>query len=146
VSALAYPESDLLRPLVEWLFATRRLRGDSLIIPEFPWHGRFVDLATLTRSGSTAAFELKLSKTRQALRQSVLNTVSFDRSYIAMGTRPSTSNLVQAHELGIGVIYVDPLAPRIVELIKADKKAVHRSARRRLIDSMRARGGVGGVW
>src|SRR5947209_12032262 len=88
-------EGDLLPPLLHWLRARRQIRDGSILVEEFPWHGRRIDLALLTASGRTASFELKLAHNRRALEQSYLNGVSFDRSYLVTATRPADANLGQ---------------------------------------------------
>ena len=50
----------LERPLLEWLKAKGWLREDTIVSRELPWMGRRVDLAILTRSGRTTAYELKI--------------------------------------------------------------------------------------
>lgn len=97
-------EEDMLVPLKTWLKRTRRVRDDTLLVPEFSWMGRWVDLATLTMSGSSTAYELKLYKNLDAMEQAVKNSLAFDRSYIVTATRPSCKNLDIAAQLGIGVI------------------------------------------
>ena len=97
-------EEDMLVPLESWLRRTRRIRNDTLLIREFPWMGRRVDLATLTTSGSSTAYELKLYKNLDAMDQAVKNSMAFDRSYIVTATRPLCKNLEMAAQLGIGVM------------------------------------------
>lgn len=140
MSSFEFDEAALLSPLVKALRQRRLIRQDSLLVQEFPWLGRFVDLAVLTRSGVTLAFELKLSKTKNVLNQAALNGVTFDRSYVVVATRPTEMNLARASDLGIGVLLVDPLRVTAQRLIAAQKNEVHPVARRKLKRSLASRG------
>lgn len=99
-------ERALLPPLVEWLRRRRRIRDDTVLVTELPWFGRRVDLASMTRSGITTAFELKLRDNGRALEQATFNTLSFDRSYVVTATMPKNGLLGHAAEVGVGVIVV----------------------------------------
>ena len=107
-------ERELLAPLFNWLDSTGRLRADSIAVEEFRWFGRRIDLATLTVSRSTTAFELKLDSTRSAIRQAAYNRLSFDRSYIVTAAQPGRRNLELAAQVGIGVIVVNGAGARVV--------------------------------
>src|SRR5437868_6969727 len=86
-------EGRLLEPLMEWLFRTRRINAKSRIAVELPWLGRRVDLATLTTTGRTAAYELKLGSLGRALEQAAYNRLSFDRSFVVTAGKPRPANL-----------------------------------------------------
>lgn len=127
----AMKEAALLEPLLQWLRARRTIRSDTLVLNEFPWCGRRVDLAILNRSDLTTAYELKLNHTRRALEQSALNSLSFDRSYVVTVSRPTGTNLLQAVELGIGLILMTPSFSASI-LVPAQQRSVDPTVRRRL--------------
>ena len=122
----------MLEPLLQWLQRNRWIRQDSIVAPEFSWSGRRVDLATLTRSGVSSAYELKLSDTRRVLYQAALNAVSFDRSFIVTASQPSFDNLEQARLLGLGVLVMNRQAGRITTVLTPITQSVNVIARRRL--------------
>jgi hypothetical protein len=136
-----FPESDLMEPLIRWLRTRRYVREDSVVAEEFPWQGRLVDLAVMTRSGTTSAFELKLFHTRRALQQSALNSMAFDRSYVVLRTQPLGSNLLHASHLGIGVIVVALESGTVRQLVAPKAHVAHSAARLKLRSALRARGG-----
>lgn len=141
VSLRSHTETDLLAPLVDWLQARRQVRPGAIVVEEFPWQGRRVDLAVLSASGISSSFELKLAHTRKVLEQSSLNAIAFDRSYLVTATRPSTSNMENAHALGVGVVYVS-LPVGIVRLLMAPRApTIHPVVRRRLRAALIARSG-----
>ncbi len=113
---LSEPEEAMEAPLLVWLTRRRWIRNDTLVIRELPWHGRRVDVATLTKTGVSTAYELKLRHTRRVLEQSSLNALSFDRSCIVTASRPSQENLAQAEALGLGILLMN-LATGSVELL-----------------------------
>jgi len=133
-------EADLLLPLLGWLSARRQIRENSILVEEFPWHGRRVDLAVLTASGRTAAFELKLAHNRRALEQSYLNGVSFDRSYLVTATRPAPSNLQQAANFGLGIIYVSPAHNDVSLVVPSRAAKIHPQVRQKLRRALTSRG------
>ena len=132
-------EIDLLDPLLAWLRGRGFVRDDSLVVSEFGWHGRRVDLAVLTRSGRATAFELKLRHNRRVLEQGALNAVTFDRSFVVTATRPSAVNLDHARALGVGVLLVSLEFESVSLLIPAEHRQVHASARRTLRVALRAK-------
>lgn len=99
-------ERDLLDPLLRWLRQTRRVRSGTLCVEELHWMGRWVDFATLTASGSTTAYELKLRHNLRAIDQAAKNSYSFRRSYVVTATAPSTTNIELASHCGVGIIVV----------------------------------------
>jgi hypothetical protein len=125
-------ESDLLAPLVEWLRARRQVRPDAILLEEFPWHGRRVDLALLTASGISAAYELKLAHNRRAIEQSYLNSISFDRTYLVTATRPTEPLFEQAVALGVGIIHVTLATGRVSQLLASRRASIHPMMRRKL--------------
>jgi hypothetical protein len=100
-------EVDMIPPLVAWLKQTRRIRHDSVVVEEFPWLGRRVDLATLTISGRLTAYETKVKQNSKAIEQAAKNAQAFERSYIVTGTTPLKGNLRLANCLGIGVLVLE---------------------------------------
>ena len=99
-------ESSLTLPFISWLEERRRIRDDTTVTLELPWFGRRIDLATLTSSGRTTAYELKLRDNRRALHQAKRNRLAFDRSYIVTATEPSVKSVWLAEHAGIGIIFV----------------------------------------
>jgi hypothetical protein len=108
-------EALLLGPLVEWLGKRRWIRHDTLLVTEFPWCGRYVDLAVLTKSAKATAFELKLRDNGRALEQAASNALSFDRSYVVTATNPKSGFLARAHEVGVGVILLGEGTLRVLK-------------------------------
>jgi hypothetical protein len=131
-------ELRLLPRLVSMLHATGRLRADTLLATELPWHGRRVDLATLTRSGVLSAYELKLGRFGRVLEQAIYNRLSFDRSWIVVGEGQGAENLSLAvrHEIGVIVVngYASIISP--APLVRNDPVLRHR-----LTSKIRAVGG-----
>lgn len=101
-------EAQMLPKLITYLGRSKRIRPDSVLVPELSWFGRRVDLAVLTKSGSTSAYELKLSKNFAAVEQAALNALSFDRSFAVIATSPSRGVLQFAEEVGVGIIQLTP--------------------------------------
>jgi hypothetical protein len=99
-------ERMLLEPLLAWLRSTRRINPETRVAVELPWFGRRVDLATLTKTRRTAAYELKLGGLRRALEQASYNRVAFNRSYVVTGSLPRRENMELAAEHGIGIIVI----------------------------------------
>lgn len=99
-------EARLLPELFTFLRHSGRLRDDTIAVEELPWHGRRVDLVTLTRSGVLSAYELKLNNFGRVLEQAAYNQLSFDRSWIVVGGRPNEVNLALAERFKIGVISI----------------------------------------
>ena len=94
----------MVAPLELWLKRTRRIRSDTIIIKEFSWMGRWIDVATLTSSGCSTSYELKLYKNLDAIEQAASNSLAFDRSYVVTATPPSCKNLDIAIELKVGIL------------------------------------------
>lgn len=99
-------EDVLLLPLLEFLRSRRWVRPTTTVLSEFAWNGRRVDLATLTASGRSSAFELKLGSFGRALEQAMYNRLSFDRSWVVISGIPRASSLAEAEQNGVGVIVV----------------------------------------
>lgn len=130
-------ELRLLPDLMDFLCATRRLRPGALLVEELAWHGRRVDLATLTSSGVISAYELKLGNFGRVLEQATYNRLSFDRSWIVVGETPNESNLALAVRHHIGVIVV---IDRVRIVVPAPLYRCEAALRRRLIGKIRALG------
>lgn len=103
-----HEEEVLLLPLLALLRGRRWLRPSTIVVTEFAWNGRRVDLATLTASGRSAAFEMKLGSFGRALEQAMYNRLSFDRSWVVVPTVPRQASLAEASENGVGVIVAGP--------------------------------------
>lgn len=99
-------EARLLRPLVQWLRERRRVNTDTHIALELAWLGRHIDVATLTRSRRTVAYELKLASLGRALEQASYNRLAFDRSYVVTESFPRRANIQLAAAYGIGLIVI----------------------------------------
>src|SRR6266545_6979293 len=108
-------ESRLLPVLLGWLYRRGRIRFDTLVATEMPWYGRHIDLATLTRSGSLAAYELKLRNHQRAIEQAAFNKVAFDRSFIVTATLPRPRTLQAALEAGLGIIVISNSGVQLVQ-------------------------------
>jgi hypothetical protein len=132
-------ESRLLPVLLDWLHRRGRIRLDTLVVTEMPWYGRRIDLATLTRSGSLAAYELKLRNHQRAIEQAAYNKVAFDRSFIVTATVPSTRTQQAALEAGIGIIVVGASGAQLVQESIASK--ADGRLRKRLIRKIQASAG-----
>src|SRR4051812_3179939 len=99
-------ERRMLRPLLLWLSKTRRIAPDTHLALELSWFGRRIDLATLTCTRRTVAYELKLGSLGRALEQASYNRLAFDRSYVVTESLPRPENLALAADFGIGLIVV----------------------------------------
>mgnify|MGYP000933928483 CR=1 FL=1 len=99
-------ESRMLPYLIDYLRKVGWAREGSLMVQEFPVNGRRVDLALLTRSGKSSAFELKESGFARALEQAAYNRHSFDRSWVVVPAKPLSRNLDSARTFGLGVLIV----------------------------------------
>lgn len=100
-------ERRLLSPLLAWLNRLRRIGPGSVVVEEFSWCGRWVDLATMTSTGRTTAYELKDGSTGRAIEQALYNSASFDRSFIVLAATPRSRTLEEAMAFGIGVIVIE---------------------------------------
>lgn len=127
-------EARLEIPLMEWLQRSRRVRSDTVILREFPWFGRRVDLVTLTCSGIATAYELKLNNTKRAIHQAGYNKLVFDRSYVVTLSHPTPMNLKHAHDSGVGFIVLTNNTMRLVQESPLDR--AHRTLRHRLLRAM----------
>lgn len=124
-------------PLLEWLKAKRWLREDTIVSRELPWMGRRVDLAILTRSGSTTAYELKIRDNRRALQQAAFNKLAFDRSYVVTESEPMQINKALAREVGVGFILVRrDGSTRVIQ--PSSTYAPSRTLRHRLVAAIRS--------
>jgi hypothetical protein len=133
-------ESRLLPDLLGWLHRRGRIRFDTLVVTEMPWYGRRIDVATLTRSGSLAAYELKLRNHQRAIEQAAYNKVAFDRSFIVTATVPGSRTRQAALEAGLGIIVVGASGVQLVQ-----ESVVSRAdgvLRRRLIHKIQASAGT----
>ena len=101
-------EYELLDPLIDFLRGSKRLSDDSDCIAEFYWGGRRIDFVTLTSSGRSTAYELKLSDNFRAVEQAAYNKFAFDRSYVVTATYPSEGVSEFASACGVGIIHISP--------------------------------------
>lgn len=106
-------ESQMLDPLIRFLVRARRVNSETIHSAEFPWFGRRIDLATMTKTRRTTAYELKLSDNFRAVQQAARNNLAFDRSYVVTATMPSDGVLEFALEVGVGIIYLAPHSVRV---------------------------------
>ncbi len=124
-------EARLLPDLVRFLWVTRRVRESTVVLEELAWRGRRIDLATLSISGVSNAYELKLGNFGRVLEQAIYNKLSFDRSWTVVGTLPNVSNLHMAEKYGIGVLVV---TDRVRLAVPAPLARAEYSIRRRLAE------------
>jgi len=136
-------ESRLLPVLLDWLHRRGRIRLDTLVVTEMPWYGRRIDLATMTRSGSLAAYELKLRNHQRAIEQAAYNKVAFDRSFIVTATVPGMRTRQAALEAGIGIIVVGASGVQLIQESTASK--ADSRLRKRLIQKIQASAGTRNV-
>ena len=130
-------ERRLERPLLEWLKTKGWLREDTIVSWELPWMGRRVDLAILTRSGRTTAYELKIRDNRRALQQAAYNKLAFDRSYVVTESEPMQINKTLAQEVGVGFILLRrDGSPRVIQ--RSSTYAPRRALRQRLVAAIRS--------
>lgn len=99
-------EARLLAPLLAWLRRTRRVNGQTKIAYELVWFGRRVDVATLSASRRSTAYELKIGSLGRAMEQASYNRLAFDRSFVVTNSLPRSENLEMAAQHDIGVIVV----------------------------------------
>lgn len=130
-------EWRLERPLLAWLQSRGRLRKDTIVSRELPWLGRRVDLATLSRSGRTTAYELKVRDNRRALEQAAFNKLAFDRSYVVTESEPAEANKALAREVGVGFILLRNGSTRVIQHSSTD--APRSTLRKRLVYAIRSR-------
>lgn len=133
-------EQQLLGPLLSFLRKRGRVRYDTIIAEEFPWHGRRVDLATLTASRRAIAFELKLRDNGGAIEQAISNRLSFDRSYVVTATRPGERHLGLARGSLVGIIVVNLDTLDVDPILKSPASTIPPSVRRQLLKKMRIHG------
>jgi hypothetical protein len=133
-------EACLRDPLMSWLSRVRRINSRSRVAFELPWLGRWVDLATLTSSGRTAAYELKLGSLGRALEQAAYNRLAFDRSYIVTASVPRPSNLELAAVEAVGVIVVQ--GEYVDCLLDSPLRRPLPEVRRRLLTRLRTAGEI----
>lgn len=115
-------ERVLERPLLDFLHSLRKVRQDSIIVHELPWNGRRVDIATLTATGITSAYELKLANHSRVVEQAFYNSMSFDLSWVVVDRDLSRANFDSCAAAGIGIITVD-------ERVRVSLPALRRSIR-----------------
>ncbi|SRR6266508_4473362 len=132
-------ESRLLPVLLGWLYRRGRIRFDTLVVTEMPWYGRHIDLATLTRSGRLAAYELKLRNYQRAIEQAAYNKLAFDRSFVVTATLPGSPTRQAALEAGLGIIVIRDTGVQLVQESFASK--ADDALRKRLIRKIQASAG-----
>jgi hypothetical protein len=134
------PEEEriLLAPLLRWLQLTRRVREDTLVVPEVVWLGRRIDLVTCTRSGILSAYELKLAHITRALEQATYNRAVFDRSYLVTASFPKPTALQFARSHGVGVILVRD--GECAQLLRSPHSRADARLRRKLLQALGSAG------
>lgn len=132
-------EALLLPPLMVLLNATGRIRPDTYVLYEFPWHGRRIDVVTLTRSGVLSSYELKLGGFGRVTEQAVYNGMSFDRSWVVVDRFPTTANLEMARSQQLGVVVVRGSARVALHAAKTRNDLVLRQRlRRKIVERVRS--------
>ena len=129
-----------MAPLLMWLRRLRRVRSDTLYVEELPWFGRRIDLATLTTTRTTTAYELKLADNRRAIEQAAYNALSFDRSFVVTGTRPSPATMYMAERHAVGIIVIRPEQSIPHTVVHPVNQSVSGPVRKRLLTTLRDRG------
>lgn len=124
-------ERRLEAPLMRFLATSGRIRHDTLIIHEFPWNGRRIDIVTRTVTGITSAYELKIDNVGRVIEQATYNALSFDRSWIVVPREISRRNLELCSRFGVGVLVVADDGVRI-QLSARSSRGGNPDAKRRL--------------
>jgi hypothetical protein len=140
------PEEAMLKPLLGWLRSRRWIRCDTVIAPEFSWSGRRVDLVTITRSGVSTSYELKVANFGKVLYQSSLNCHVFDRNYIVVPTSPSRENLEHARQLGIGVLVIHFPTEHVTIASRPSTRAIDPRIRNAVREKLLLREFKSNVW
>lgn len=130
-----HKEQLMLEPLLAWLKQVGRINDETHVATELPWFGRRVDVATLTKTKRTAAYELKLSGLRRALEQASYNRVAFDRSYVVTGSLPRAENVRLAADHGIGIIVIR--GETVKEVLFSPPRLAIPELRARLLSQLR---------
>ena len=130
-------ENKLEKPLLDWLERRRWLRGDAIVSRELPWLGRRIDLAILSRSGRTTAYELKLRNNKRAIQQAAYNKLAFDRSYVVTLSEPTNTNKERALQVGVGFILLQNGRTRVIQ--HSSQELPRPTVRARLIRAILAR-------
>lgn len=128
-------EGRLLPHLLDLLTRSRRITPLTLIAHELAWHGRRVDVATLSSHGRLlSAYELKLRSFGRVLEQAIYNKVSFDRSWVVVDSSPTDANRSLAAKYGIGIIVVSSEGARVHTAARRDHPApeLRREVRSRI--------------
>jgi hypothetical protein len=128
----------MLEPLLHFLQKARRIHEETALSTEFPWLGRRIDLAVLTKSNRTVAYELKLENNFKAIEQASRNALAFDRSYAVTATLPTPLALEYAQMMGVGVYYLRPHSLKAL-LSPSALGPVDQRLRARLIAKLRQR-------
>jgi hypothetical protein len=126
----------MLGPLLSWLSHTGRINRDTHVAFELAWFGRRVDVATITRTRRTAAYELKLGSLGRALEQASYNRLAFDRSYVVTESVPRAENLALAAECGVGLIVIRDSEVR--HLLDSPRRRPAPELRGRLLNHLRS--------
>jgi hypothetical protein len=107
VSHIAFAsEEELLLPLLRYLVRQRLIRSDTLVATQLRFNEKWIDLVTLTSTGSLTAYELKLNHMARVLEQAAANTLSCDRSYAVTASRPGSKAELHASILSVGLLEV----------------------------------------
>ena len=104
------------------------------MVSELPWHGRRIDLVTLSPRRVASSFELKLGSVGRALEQAIYNTLSFDHSWAVIDRSPSAEMLRLAAVYGVGIIVADRRARVILPARQTD---LDRDVREQLVAKIR---------
>ena len=124
-------ERRLEAPLMRFLATSGRIRHDTLIVHEFPWNGRRIDIVTRTVTGITSAYELKIGNVGRAIEQATYNALTFDKSWIVVAREVTPRNLDICTRFGVGILVVDDSGVRI-QLSARCSSGGNASSKRRL--------------
>lgn len=130
-------ENWLVAVFLEWLKRHESLGSKVIVVREFPWFGRRVDIAMLAESGRTTAYELKMRNNGRAIQQAAYNRLAFDRSYVVTASEPSPESCRHAEEAGVGLIVVREDKPTVI--MESPSRGAIGPLRRRLAATLRSR-------
>ena len=130
-----HAESEMLEPLRSYLERSGRVNRNTIFATEFYWFGRRIDLATMSKTRRTNAYELKLSDNFKAVVQAAYNKIAFDKSYVVTARKPTKEVLQFAKEVGVGVLF---LTRNSAELqLKPSSVGVEKYLRKKLLRELK---------
>ncbi len=125
-------------PLLSFLLRQRHVRPDTWIATQLHFNEKWIDMVTLTASGSLTAYELKLNHVTRVLEQAAANTLSCDRSYMVTASKPGATAELQASALSVGLLIVGNNG--IQRRLLPKKQTPLPIVRRQLVNAIKAKG------